>query len=1197
MGGRPGRADMVVGRRFVALASLTLCHLCAARSIIDALLPPLAPRFPPALDGLDGLPTAETLPAADAPIQPRRRAVGEMLRHLQQRPLARAHRPSRGALARRLLQNECDQNMTLVGSQCVCAPGFYDSASAPQLLVNGVDSVCLGLNIATDFAGACTAFVDPLGTPGVCGVSVSASDGFSPYTAVDYTLNGGPRILPASAGAPAWLQLDLEASRTVGGVSFKQWLNCPAGSTCAGAFRGFQVYIGNDASGYDAGSNALCYSNADNSNLAALNNGGTLSAPCLGTGRYVYIVAPPNTQPNEFTVMPVWHLQVFPPGSCNPITPCVECPAGHLSAAGSLSVGDCFFATGVVVNQTINFVDPNLNQSQFTDALPDYIQLLSYSEDQETFLENCPAGYYCLSDTVIPKPCPAGTYRDSPGANSLADCFPCPAGDYCPVSSPFATSCPAGTYRGTTGAGQPQDCSPCLAGNYCPMGSIDPTNCSAGTYRATTGASTIGDCLVCPAGRYCGLATQTPVSCPAGTFLDNSGGVVVADCMPCSQGSFCPLGSVTPAACPAGTYMSSFGAQALADCVTCPAGSFCPLQAVAPTQCPAGTFRTVTAGQSAADCSACPTGAFCPSGAVTPTQCPAGTYLNASSAVQLADCTPCVEGSYCPLGSTVPTSCPAGTYRDIASATGPSDCFACPSGQYCGVGTVSATSCLPGTYRATLGATTVNDCLPCPVGQYCPFATTTPLSCPAGTYLGATGGTDRSSCVLCPSGSYCPEQSSAPTACPAGNFRTATGATALSSCLACPAGQYCPLGTTTPTSCAPGTYRATEGASAAADCVPCPAGQYCLVRTVDPVDCNAGSYRGTAGATQQGDCTVCPTGNYCPQQAVDPTNCTAGTYRMSLGGRSAADCLPCPAGQYCPLANTNPFACQAGTFRVSTGAATQQDCSACPSGAYCPVSSTRPILCSAGFHRDTPRATHLANCLLCLPGTYSLDVGRSANCPVCPANFYCRTATMKQPCPSNTVSPAGSYSILKCKCEPGFSCTYYKQIQAIVTLNTTLYDFNNNVNGIQTSFLQAMGAAANVSASQVIINGVVDSTAPAARGGRRLFSVGSGIEALTVSENFAQLEARPFYDEGDDEVEMEEDDEERPAGRRLLSADAAAPPQAPRAQGVIHVFASVSGSGRLHALERHLAVRAPDLHIAHRWEQAHKVHARRQLSP
>jgi hypothetical protein len=393
--------------------------------------------------------------------------------------------------------------------------------------------------------------------------------------------------------------------------------------------------------------------------------------------------------------------------------------------------------------------------------------------------------------------------------------------------------------------------------------------------------------------------------------------------------------------------------------------------------------------------------------------------------------------------------------------------------------------------------------------------------------------------------------------------------------VACPTGEYCPLATTNPTPCPAGTYlNATQGQSAA-DCVACPEGQYCLLRSTVPTDCDAGSYRGAAGAQSQAQCTVCPSGNYCPQRSVAPTNCLAGTYAPLAGAFAADDCLACPAGKYCPLATTTPTSCQAGTYQPNVGGTAQVDCIVCPVGAYCPIQSITPTLCGPGRHRDTVGATHLSNCLLCLPGTYSTDVGRSSNCPVCIANYYCRTSTLKEACPTHTTALEGSYSRLNCKCTPGYQCTYYKQIQAIVTLNATLYDFNNDVGGVKTAFIAAMGAAANVSTDHVIINGVISH---AASGARRLLSVDGGADTTPApTVGFAEE-----FEQGASTVPPATP-EPGSAGRGLLSVK--------DGEGAIRVFVSAIGTGRLHAVDKQLAKHSPTLHIANRWEPAHKVMA------
>jgi hypothetical protein len=144
---------------------------------------------------------------------------------------------------------------------------------------------------------------------------------------------------------------------------------------------------------------------------------------------------------------------------------------------------------------------------------------------------------------------------------------------------------------------------------------------------------------------------------------------------------------------------------------------------------------------------------------------------------------------------------------------------------------------------------------------------------------------------------------------------------------------------------------------------------------------------------------------------------------------------------------------------------------------------------------------------------------------------------MKDICPLHTTSSAGSYSRVNCLCDPGYQCTYYKQIQAVVTLNATLWEFNNDINGVRTAFIAAMAAAAGVHPSYVTINEVMTRGA----GRRRAL--------LSVSAD------------GGDSMET------------------------------INVHASVMGAVRLRDLDTHLRRHSPTLHISHRWEQAPQIHA------
>ena len=285
---------------------------------------------------------------------------------------------------------------------------------------------------------------------------------------------------------------------------------------------------------------------------------------------------------------------------------CISCPSGYTSDPGALAVSSCYVKNGIELNFTIDDADVNFNQTVFDSRLPSNVHDLLYSDEVVIYLENCPTGYYCVSDTTKPAPCPAGLYRDTTGATQLSDCIICPVGYYCPIATTHPTQCPAGTYRGSTGAKQPTDCTTCNSGNYCPLGSIDPVNCSTGTYRASTGAASQTDCIACPQGEYCGVATTTPIPCAAGTYRPDTSGVTQDDCQICPAGHYCPIQSITPTNCPAGTYVNTTGSSLLSHCLACTAGNYCPVASHLPTPCAAGSYRTSIGGESQSSCTTCP---------------------------------------------------------------------------------------------------------------------------------------------------------------------------------------------------------------------------------------------------------------------------------------------------------------------------------------------------------------------------------------------------------------------------------------------------------------------------------------------------------------------------------------------------------------------------------------------------------------
>jgi hypothetical protein len=123
-----------------------------------------------------------------------------------------------------------------------------------------------------------------------------------------------------------------------------------------------------------------------------------------------------------------------------------------------------------------------------------------------------------------------------------------------------------------------------------------------------------------------------------------------------------------------------------------------------------------------------------------------------------------------------------------------------------------------------------------------------------------------------------------------------------------------------------------------------------------------------------------------------------------------------------------------------------------------------------------------------------------------------------------------------------------------------------------------MGAAANVSTDHVIINGVISH---AASGSRRLLQLQDDLsehyDAVTGTTTPAPTVAEEFENLGASTVPAATPS----AGRGLLSVK--------DEERGIRVFASAVGTGRLHAIDKQLAKRSPTLHIAHRWEPAHKV--------
>lgn len=336
------------------------------------------------------------------------------------------------------------------------------------------------------------------------------------------------------------------------------------------------------------------------------------------------------------------------------------------------------------------------------------------------FFVVCPAGFYCPNGTTTARenPCPIGTYSNTTGLESLAECRDCPAGFYCEAEN---ITEPTGL------------CSP---GYYCVLKS---DTLSPPTVTATGGP--------CHQGTYCEAGASTPIPCPKGTYGDRALLPSLADCTICPPGEFCASSglSATDGPCLAGYYCSNGSeasnpvGQTYGD--ECPPGHYCPSKSYQPVPCVAGTYQPSSRMTNDSACLVCEPGKYCNASGLAAVidDCSAGFYcVQGSSSKAPTDGTSgdiCPAGSYCPVGSHIHIFCPNGTYTNH---TGASECYECPEGYYCNF-----------RDRAEL----------CPTGYYCPSGTgidTQP--CPAGTYGPTTGLRNVTECTQCDGGRYCASQ-------------------------------------------------------------------------------------------------------------------------------------------------------------------------------------------------------------------------------------------------------------------------------------------------------------------------------------------------------------------------------------------------------------------------------------------------------
>jgi hypothetical protein len=507
----------------------------------------------------------------------------------------------------------------------------------------------------------------------------------------------------------------------------------------------------------------------------------------------------------------------------------------------------------------------------------------------------------------------------------------------------------------------------------------------------------------------------------------------------------------------------------------------------------------------------CPRGQYCPADSKLSIACGTGTYQNFTGKTVSSDCLPCAPGFYCPslaldyqiecpIGYRCPSGslsaaeiCPIGTYQDFKNQA---SCKVCPIGHKCNMtGMTSPMQCGTGKYQPY---TSQSICILCIPGQICTSNTNQyPANCTLGSWADPSlGGDQAEDCVSCPQGHYCPAGTTVPINCIPGTFMTGFGGASPLDCSSCTTGHFCIEASVKPADCPAGTYMPSTRANSSASCIPCPKGQYCIAGTTTPVNCLAGEYRDSTGGELAGDCSDCPVGQYCIAGTIIPTNCPAGTYNSDQRGTSSAACVPCPGGTYCGERTSSPISCPVGTFRAQ-GSSTV--CVPCPEGKYCGEQTSSPVSCPVGTFRANTGAGYLSDCSVCTQGTFDVTTtARTTDCLTCPAISYCPSPLSKLTCPVNTISIQGSTSQLACRCNAGYFCTYIKKVLIVVTLNSTVDAFNNDVGGVRTQLIAAIAIAAGVTIDKITIGSVQVHTST---GTRRLLGYSDdGIDVITHVE-------------------------------------------------------------------------------------------------
>jgi hypothetical protein len=723
----------------------------------------------------------------------------------------------------------------------------------------------------------------------------------------------------------------------------------------------------------------------------------------------------------------------------------------------------------------------------------------------------CPAGTYGSSvDSSACQACAQGKYSSAIGLLLSSSCQNCQAGSYASLTGLSAcTTCTPGSY--STGVGMSTSlCVTCVQGYHASSaGASACVYCYPGKYASQSAAST---CLYCAAGTFAfSTASWNCQACYVGYYSQYQG---AASCQRCSTGTFNPsTGMSACQSCGLGTYIFMQGVTA---CTSCLPGTYASSEGFVACQgCSAGTFASASA---ASVCTLCSAGGYCPASSATPTNCASGTYGTVFGAVSAVDCVGCAAGTYCPSGSTAAANCSSGTF----SGSGSGVCTACPAFSFSAEQS-AACVCDAGHYISVVsGAVAVSDTYMSDITSMWPsmglgfpsyptisgkmnmvVAVGSSVLFALQPYANAIVGLSLLSSLF-ELNQEMIQDSNGPTVyehisvtssfSTSQQFLYSVGVSGQSSAALAwdtsnvPSGIYYLMLTAGQSdkryavevfaaALAPTTLTYYLNASFMGQLTPTAA---CIGDTLvlDKVSSIATASISVVcfprGTTSSSDLVF-------KVQGVAPLSWTVDS------GMDATQCVITMAPNY----SFNRVVSVISVYARPTGNTvlpvswSSFSCPSCSAGSYSPSGVSVCSKCAAGFTSQAGSSTCIA--VPCSVGYYGVG-------PLC------------SPCPANTNSSGGfNLTVLDCRCLAGFVCTYTKQINVVLTLNSITWDMTTIAGLSQNAIIDAIAQAAGVPREKVVISSIFSGRRLLRLQRREVHVTVHGAEGLDIDSVYRQL--------------------------------------------------------------------------------------------